>query len=219
MTLVGTLALTYSIPANAVAPLPGMVGGVPRAENVQALALDGAFVEGPVVRDGYTVKEPQALAPGAYSQTAPTFRNNPSSAIQWPFVVGVPIATYFGPRVPPCAGCSSFHKGLDMNPGNNTPIGAIADGVVTKAVNTDGGGLGVYVVIEHEVNGEKFTTVYAHMRAGSIPVSVGERVTVGQQVGNVGNTGQSTGPHLHVEVQVDGTPVDPYAWLTARVTL
>jgi murein DD-endopeptidase MepM/ murein hydrolase activator NlpD len=57
-------------------------------------------------------------------------------------------------------------------------------------------------------------TVYAHM--SELLVEAGSTVTAGQQIGREGNTGRSTGPHLHFEVRVDGTPVNPAAWLQAR---
>ncbi|TFC06866.1 M23 family metallopeptidase [Cryobacterium mannosilyticum] len=56
------------------------------------------------------------------------------------------------------------------------------------------------------------------MRKGSLALTVGQPVLVGQLVGNVGSTGQSTGPHLHFEIRLDGTtPTDPFAWLTEKV--
>jgi murein DD-endopeptidase MepM/ murein hydrolase activator NlpD len=153
----------------------------------------------------------------SYSQTAATYVNY-LGAIQWPFLTGVPISTDFGYRVAPCGGCSSYHKGIDMNPGVNSPIQAIADGVVREVSATDNGGLGVYAVIDHTIDGELVSSVYAHMAEGSLALSVGQTVSVGDLVGNVGNTGQSTGPHLHFEILLDGvTPTDPFAWLSERV--
>lgn len=166
-------------------------------------------------RDSYTAGK--AATTGDYAQTAETFVNY-SGAIQWPFLTGVPITTDFGPRVPPCDGCSSYHKGIDMNPGDGSPIQAIAAGVVSEVSATDNGGLGVYAVIDHVIDGQQVSSVYAHMREGSLALSVGQTVKVGDLVGNVGNTGQSTGPHLHFEILLDGvTPTDPVAWLSERV--
>jgi murein DD-endopeptidase MepM/ murein hydrolase activator NlpD len=106
-----------------------------------------------------------------------------------------------------------------MNPGEGTPIQVVADGVVSVAQASDNGGLGVYVEIEHVIDGQKITSVYAHMLEGSLQLSKGQTVTVGQIVGQVGNTGTSTGAHLHFEIHADGTPVDPFAWLTEHVLL
>jgi murein DD-endopeptidase MepM/ murein hydrolase activator NlpD len=107
---------------------------------------------------------------------------------------------------------------MDMNPGQGTPIQVVADGVVTVAQSSDNGGLGVYAEIEHVIDGQTVTSVYGHMLEGSLQLSEGQVVTVGQQVGNVGNTGTSTGAHLHFEIHLDGAPIDPFAWLSAHVT-
>jgi murein DD-endopeptidase MepM/ murein hydrolase activator NlpD len=141
-----------------------------------------------------------------YARTADTFVNNPNSPVQWPFTRGVPIHTWF----------SVSHLGLDMNPGIGTPVQAIADGVVVETGNPSGT-YGVHAVIEHVVDGQKVTSLYGHMLEGSLAVSVGDVVTVGQLVGQVGSSGASTGPHLHFSIYVDGTAADPYAWLKRTV--
>ncbi|KAB1648045.1 M23 family metallopeptidase [Pseudoclavibacter endophyticus] len=142
-----------------------------------------------------------------------TYWNDPMAAVQWPFPEGVVISDYFGSRNAPCSGCSSDHKGIDMTPGEGTPIGSIADGTVVTVHETDNGGLGVYVEVEHIINGERITSLYGHLLTGSIPVKVGDTVKVGDEVGKVGNTGSSTGAHLHLEIHVEGVQVDPYAYL------
>ncbi|WP_437384866.1 M23 family metallopeptidase [Plantibacter flavus] len=174
-------------------------------------------------RDGYSatsaeeVERRRSAVPPA--RTATTFINNAASPVQWPFVTGVPLSDDFGPRAAPCGGCSTFHKGLDLTPGEGTQIQAIADGIVRETGSSDSG-LGVYAMIDHVVDGERYTSVYAHMRFGSLKLQEGERVGVGQAVGNVGNTGQSTGPHLHLELLRNGTdPIDPFSWLQANVQL
>jgi murein DD-endopeptidase MepM/ murein hydrolase activator NlpD len=100
---------------------------------------------------------------------------------------------------------------VDFTPGNGSPIYVIADGVVTAS--EFGGGYGQYAYIEHQINGQTILTVYAHMQRGSSPLQVGDRVSVGDFIGLVGNTGTSTGPHLHFEVRINGEYVDPFAWL------
>lgn len=213
----GALVLTYALPAMAYTTTLTAGEPVAAVAGAQQLTVTGSFDNQVIARDAYTVEKVQERVPGAYAQTAATFDNDSSSPIQWPFLMGVPISTDFGPRVPPCSGCSSFHDGIDMNPGYNTPIQAIAAGVVTDVSYYDDGGLGVYATIEHQIDGQTITSVYAHMIEGSLLLEPGQQVEVGQQVGNVGNTGQSTGPHLHLEIHVEGTAVDPYAWLTERV--
>ncbi|ASD22575.1 hypothetical protein B7495_11155 [Cryobacterium sp. LW097] len=220
------LAVSVSVPALAVNPnaqtlaLPTERSDV----EVQSLTASGNGTIA-VAQDTYTSQAIQETLrtedslPGVYSQTANTYVNYLGSTIQWPFLVGVPITTDFGPRIPPCDGCSSFHKGIDMNPGVNTPIQAVANGVVREVSRTDKSGLGVYAIIDHMIDGRLVSSLYAHMTEGTLALAVGDPVLVGQLVGNVGNTGQSTGPHLHFEILLDGvTPIDPYAWLTEKVS-
>lgn len=169
-----------------------------------------------MVRGDYTVAVTAPVGTESYAHTADTFTNDPASAVQWPFTVGVPISSTFGYRTRPCPCCSNFHAGLDMTPGIGTPIQAIADGVVTTATE-QGGAYGVYVVIRHEIDGQVVESVYAHMREGSLALTPGQTVRVGQLVGRVGNSGRSTGAHLHFEIRTGGEAVDPLAWLPARV--
>ncbi len=135
--------------------------------------------------------------------------------VVYPLGPGAPQTDGFGYRAAPCAGCSTDHHGVDWTPGAGTPVASIADGVVT-AVGHDGT-FGMRVEIEHVVDGVAVRTLSAHLQSNSVPVSVGETVEVGQVIGAVGNTGQSTGAHLHFEVHLGGTPVDPVAWLATHV--
>jgi murein DD-endopeptidase MepM/ murein hydrolase activator NlpD len=181
--------------------------------DAQTLAVDPGISASTVDRDAYQVIRGAEGGLRPYSSTADTFVNDPNSLIQWPFTVGVPISSWFGYREKPWPG---FHTGLDMNPGVGTPIQAAADGVVTE-VSDGGTTYGTFIIIDHEVNGVKFSTVYAHMLAGSRSFEVGDRVSVTDIVGLVGSTGLSTGAHLHFEVRLDGEAVDPYAWMKEKV--
>jgi murein DD-endopeptidase MepM/ murein hydrolase activator NlpD len=128
------------------------------------------------------------------------------------------ISDGFGPRSAPCGGCSSVHDGIDFNPGAGAPIVSLADGVVITATE-GGGGLGAYVEVQHNIDGVLVTSLYAHMQYGSIQVATGQRVSAGDPIGAVGSTGQSTGPHLHLEMYgADGVRFDGLAWLQAHVT-
>ncbi|QJU54235.1 M23 family metallopeptidase [Herbiconiux sp. KACC 21604] len=193
--------------------------------------LTAAGTELSVTRDEFRATTPEELAAARAAEaarvaaakaaafgirTASTYTNNTLSEIQWPFPVGVPISDGFGPRSSPGGIGSTNHKGVDFTPGQGTPIGAIASGVVSKVVRSDGGGLGVYVVVDHVIDGEEVSSWYGHMLTGSPTVSEGQAVVVGQQLGSVGNTGTSTGAHLHLEIHVGGSPVDPFAWLQAH---
>ncbi|TCI21355.1 peptidoglycan DD-metalloendopeptidase family protein [Exiguobacterium sp. SL-9] len=90
----------------------------------------------------------------------------------------------------------TFHNGLDLAANVGTPIYAAAAGTVTTVKS--GGPYGKHVFIEHEIDGQKWTTVYAHMH--KIEVKKGQTLLQGEGIGQIGNTGNSSGPHLHFEV-------------------
>jgi murein DD-endopeptidase MepM/ murein hydrolase activator NlpD len=121
-------------------------------------------------------------------------------------IPGAPITSGFGPRVHPIYGDVRMHTGIDFGASAGTPIRAAADGVVVSAGPL--GGYGNATVIDH---GNGLATLYGHQ--SSIAVSPGQRVSRGQIIGYVGCTGLCTGPHLHFEVRVQGTPVDPMQYL------
>ena len=121
-------------------------------------------------------------------------------------IPGAPITSGFGPRVHPIYGDVRMHTGIDFGASSGTPIRAAADGVVVSAGPL--GGYGNATVIDH---GNGLATLYGHQ--SSIAVAPGQRVRRGQVIGYVGCTGLCTGPHLHFEVRVRGTPVDPMQYL------
>ncbi|MEQ1736689.1 MAG: M23 family metallopeptidase, partial [Rhodoglobus sp.] len=93
----------------------------------------------------------------------------------------------------------------------------VAEGVVIES-NAEGG-LGQHIIVEHQINGAMVQTTYGHMIFGSQTVNVGDVVTLGQIIGKVGDTGASTGPHLHFEVRPGGVDaVEPVGWLGTNVT-
>lgn len=132
------------------------------------------------------------------------------SLVQWPVPASTTMTSGYGYRS--CSGCSEDHKGIDLTPGSGYPIQSVADGVVVLA-EEDSGGLGVHVVVEHVIDGERVQTVYGHMLNGSMTVSAGQTVSRGEQIGQVGNTGSSTGAHLHFEVIIDDVQINPLPWL------
>ena len=113
------------------------------------------------------------------------------------------IASGYGYRIDPIYKTVKFHAGLDFTAPQGTPIYATADGVVKTAGFSDGG-YGNHVVINH---GYGYETLYGHMYR--IKVRAGKRVRRGEIIGYVGNTGKSTGPHCHYEVQKNGQKLDP----------
>ena len=112
----------------------------------------------------------------------------------------------FGYRISPFTGLREFHKGLDIATRIGTPIIATADGVVTFAGRK--GLLGKMIIIDH---GHGMVTRYAHLQ--KTLKKRGEAVKRGDTIALVGNTGRSTGPHLHYEVRLNGIPVNPEKYI------
>lgn len=117
----------------------------------------------------------------------------------------------FGEREDPFNGEGAFHRGIDISTSFGTAVRAPADGVVTFAGEESG--YGRLIQIEHA---EGISTRYGHLSA--FAVTGGQRVTRGQVIGYVGMSGRSTGPHLHYEVWVHNSPVNPYKFLRISQT-
>jgi len=126
----------------------------------------------------------------------------------WP--VEGPVTGSFGERTDPFNGEGAFHSGVDISATFGQPVIAPADGIVTFADQM--GGYGRAVEIDH---GRGITTRYGHL--ANFAVTCGQRVQRGDIIGYVGLSGRSTGPHLHYEVRIHETPVNPYKYL--RITL
>lgn len=116
------------------------------------------------------------------------------------------ITSRYGKRSDPLNKKSAFHPGIDIRGKRGEKIRATADGVVKKAFKN--GGYGNYLMIDH---GNGYTTSFAHLQ--KYLVHRGDRVKRGQVIGLVGNTGRSTGPHLHYEVALDGKTINPYNFM------
>lgn len=114
----------------------------------------------------------------------------------------------FGVRFDPFTGRPAFHSGLDFVSGFGSPILTTAPGVVSFAGVRSG--YGKTVEVDH---GRGFKTRYAHLSA--VAVAPGQRVAVGQRIGALGNTGRSTGPHLHYEIWLNGRAVNPHRFIRA----
>jgi murein DD-endopeptidase MepM/ murein hydrolase activator NlpD len=120
------------------------------------------------------------------------------------------VTSSFGERQDPINGEGAFHAGIDIAAPYGSPVRASADGEVAEA-NLSGGGYGREIVLDH---GHDLQTLYGHL--SQIAVVPGQRVTRGQVIGYEGQSGRSTGPHLHYEVRVHHVPVNPHKYL--RVT-
>ena len=126
----------------------------------------------------------------------------------WP-VFGRITSGFGDTRINPESGGARPHMGLDIAAPKGTPIVAPAAGVVTSAGKEPQ--YGMMIIIDH---GHGYCTVYGHMQ--KILVTVGQKVKEGQQIGLVGSTGSSTGPHLHYEVRLRGHYVNPVPYLNQK---
>lgn len=134
-------------------------------------------------------------------------------------VVPLPAGTWthtsgFGMRLNPVLGVRRLHAGADLAAAAGTSVLATANGIVVAAGRS--GGLGNRVIIEHHLATGVVASVYGHLLDGGIHVRPGVLVNAGQQIGDVGSTGNSTGPHLHFEIRPGGQnapAVDPAQWL------
>lgn len=130
-----------------------------------------------------------AIAAQLAAQQSNPFHGNPNSKWVWPVPSTHYITSGYGPRD------GGFHKGIDIGAPTGTPIVAVADGRVLFSGSASG--FGHWIVIEH---GPNLMSVYGHMYASGLLVSVGQDVKAGQVIARVGSDGESTGPHLHFAV-------------------
>ena len=126
----------------------------------------------------------------------------------WP--VEGQVTGSFGERIDPFNGEGAFHSGVDIGSSYGHPIVAPADGIVTMTDTM--GGYGKTIMISH---GNGISTRYGHL--SGFAVTSGQHVQRGEVIGYVGESGRSTGPHLHYEVRINDTPVNPYKYLRMTV--
>jgi murein DD-endopeptidase MepM/ murein hydrolase activator NlpD len=139
---------------------------------------------------------------------------NPPTIADWASVVGAPslwpvmgpITSSFGQRDDPFNGEGAFHTGVDISATFGTPVRAAADGVITTASMASG--YGREIVVDH---GNGIETLYGHL--SGFAITTGEQVRRGQVIGYVGMSGRATAPHLHYEVRIHNTPVNPHRYL------
>jgi len=193
---VSVAAASLAIVVGAGAGLPAYASTIEaeqaaaEAPQAQSLTVSASAPSVDITRDGYTVVMPPPL--------------------QYPLLTGTGITSGFGPRG------GSMHAGVDLFPGYGTPIYSMAAGVVVQASGS--GAYGNHITIEHVIDGQMVESLYAHLAPGTMAVSVGQTVRVGQYLGGVGETGNAQGAHLHFEVRPGGGgAVNPYAWIAARL--
>ena len=127
-------------------------------------------------------------------------RGGAKPSFRWP--VGGPVTSRFGPRFHPILKVNKNHTGIDIAAARGTAVESSASGYVILAGWV--GGYGKCIVIDH---GGYWSTLYAHL--DSISVVINSAVAQGSEIGHVGSTGYSTGPHLHFEIRFRGDPLDP----------
>ena len=130
------------------------------------------------------------------------------SGFMWPVPCSTRVTSRFGTRTDPFTGQTSVHNGIDIDGFGNdgAPVVAAASGTVVTA--SYDGAYGNYIIINHGGT----STVYAHM--SGLAVSAGEYVSQGQTIGYLGDTGRATGTHLHFEVYVGDSRVDPASYFS-----
>ncbi|MGO3147588.1 MAG: M23 family metallopeptidase [Leucobacter sp.] len=124
-----------------------------------------------------------------------------------------PLTDGFAYRTAPV---EQFHDAQDIAAPAGTEVRAIGSGIVLDAgYATDG--CGFSIKLQHTVGGETLTSRYCHMLDGSHEYSIGDTVALGDAIGQVGNTGLSFGPHLHLALRLGGVPIDPLPYLDAQI--
>ena len=132
--------------------------------------------------------------------------------LAWPVHEGAPVTSPFGERTHPVLGTRKMHTGVDLGVPTGTAVVAVAGGVVRRA--SEDAVNGRVLVLDH---GRGVTTAYCHN--SELVVAVGQRVERGQLVARSGNTGRSTGPHLHYQLELAARPMDPLKFRTAVRTV
>ncbi|WP_010203414.1 M23 family metallopeptidase [Salinibacterium sp. PAMC 21357] len=163
------------------------------SDDIQTFASPSATAATPVVRDSYQIEQVKQQVVITAAGIKGVLELFPANG---------PVNDGFGYRG------TEFHGGIDIMAPEGSAILAASPGTVESV--TYGGGWGRHVIIDH---GNGIKTLYAHMIEGSQLVTAGQWVSAGTQLGSVGNTGYSTFPHLHFEVYVFDTRVDPAPWL------
>lgn len=187
--------------ANAdIAEMQSSIAGIEAAIKAEENAI--AAIEAEIRRQEEAAKQ-QAEASGGSYET----KNLGNISFIWPCPASGRITSAFGGRESPTEGASTSHKGIDIGAPSGSKVIAAASGTVVIA--TYSASAGNYVMLNH---GGGVYTVYMHMN--SISVSVGQSVSQGQQVGTVGSTGYSTGPHLHFGIRNNGTYINPSAYVS-----
>jgi len=202
-SLASEVAISYGIGGRTRPPLSRVT--------LAAVLPDGEQLGSPYDASLYAFNmiERASANPGGNS-ALPGLLSNPlvrSSAIPSIWPVRGEVTDAFGERIDPISGDEAFHPGMDIAAPTGTVVHATADGIVVQAGRAETG-YGNEILIDH---GYGLKTRYGHLR--KIFIVEGQEVKQGQAIGSVGMTGRATGPHLHYEVLVHETPVNPAKFL------
>lgn len=173
------------------------------SEEQEALLVELATKRAALEKEKNKLKAAQVYT---YKKSSSGFKGNGGS-MGLP-VEGARLSSGYGTRIHPITGVKKKHTGVDFAAPQGTDIHAAAGGVVIVAEWWSG--YGNTVIIDH---GDNVWTLYGHIRNGGIKVEKGQEVKKGEKIAEVGSTGNSTGPHCHFEVRINGTPVDPMPYL------
>ena len=203
-SLASDVALTYGFGTNSRPALPRALFTLATQSNATLEASYNASVY------AFNLMKTAALSPPRdpmIRALVPSITPFQRAAIPTLWPLHGPITAGFGERMDPLNGEEAVHTGLDISAPKGTDVEATGNGVVLEAGRRESG-YGIEVIIDH---GDGICTRYAHLSA--VFVTSGEEVTAGEVIGEVGTTGHSTGPHLHYEVLVNDTPVNPAKFL------
>lgn len=214
-------AAALSVIPAAPATVPGTVDMVNVAnssiisQTADQLAFGGKSLTDKAKIETVVKKEEEKKTEAAKKEEAKTAEKE---HLQLPLEAGkYAFTSDYGLRCAPVTGAGNFHYGIDLAAPNGTPMYSIADGTVTRVVDgVMGSQRGGDVQIESTINGKLMTLRYYHMGNSSQYIKVGDKVKAGQHISDVGTTGMSTGPHLHLEVYEghfsEQKHVDPQAY-------
>ncbi|MDD4524637.1 MAG: peptidoglycan DD-metalloendopeptidase family protein [Lachnospiraceae bacterium] len=181
------------------------IGGV--EDDIEGANLNIEEYEAQVAQQNSEIQALEAAVAAEKQRLASANQTHYNGGIfTWPCPNYSYISSEFGYRVHPIYGDTRFHSGLDMAAASGSPILAAYDGTVVAAAYSSS--MGNYVMIDH---GDGLYTIYMH--ASALYVSSGQSVTAGEQIAAVGSTGNSTGPHLHFSVRLNGAYVSPWNYL------
>ena len=173
-------------------------------------AIGGPFV--PLAEDAQTPEGNLALLGDALARRRQLDAVATRLPLRRPVAGPLDVTSGFGARRDPFYGRLALHTGVDLREEYGSLVRAVAAGTVTIAGPESG--YGMLVEIDH---GNGYSTRYAHL--STLSVAVGQKVGAGAQIGQVGTSGRSTGPHLHYEVRIAGEPVDPARYLALAATI